>query len=409
MAVERLGADAARRIAVRAQGFGRPKPVGTAGIAAVKRTVERLGLLQLDSVNVFCRSHYMPVFSRLGPYQHELMDRLAAHGAGKPGRRQPRALFEYWGHEASLLPVSTHPLMRWRMAKVDTEAWRSIAAAARNDPGLVREVLAVVTDRGPIRASELGFERPQRKPQSMWNWHAGKVVLEYLFYAGQVTAAGRTNFERLYDLPERVLPAAVLAAPTPAEADAQRELVRIAASRLGVGTEQDFGDYFRLPRAASKARLAELVESGELLPVAVAGWARPGYLWSGTPTPRRVEARALLSPFDSLVWFRERTERLFGFHYRIEIYTPAPKRIFGYYVLPFLLGDSLVARVDLKADRQQRLLLVRGAFAEAGADHGVVARELAEELQITARWLGLEGVVVEPNGDLAGALATAAR
>jgi uncharacterized protein YcaQ len=250
--------------------------------------------------------------------------------------------------------------------------------------------------------------RAAKAPGEMWNWHDGKLSLEYLFWSGRVTAANRVNFERRYDLPERVLPAAVVDAPTPSREHAQRELVRLAARSLGVATEPDLGDYFRLPRRESKLRVAELVESGELAPVEVEDWDAPAYLWPAARRPRRVRARALLTPFDSLVWFRPRTERLFGFHYRIEIYTPAAKRRYGYYVLPFLLGDTLVARVDLKSDRSERALRVQGAFAEPGADHEHVAAELAEELATVAGWLGLDRVLVAPNGDLAPALAYAA-
>jgi uncharacterized protein YcaQ len=241
----------------------------------------------------------------------------------------------------------------------------------------------------------------------MWNWHDGKVALEYLFWAGRVTAARRVNFERLYDLPERVLPREVLDEPTPQPADAQRELTRIAARAYGVATEPDLRDYFRLPPQDSKARVAELVESGELLPVAVEGWAAPAYLWPAAVRPRRVSARALISPFDPLIWFRPRTERLFDFRYRIEIYTPAEQRIYGYYVLPFLLDEALVARVDLKSDRAAGVLRVQGAFAEPGADLGRVAEELADELAVTAGWLRLAGVQVMPRGDLAAQLSAA--
>jgi uncharacterized protein YcaQ len=241
----------------------------------------------------------------------------------------------------------------------------------------------------------------------MWNWHEGKVALEHLFFTGRVAAARRVNFERLYDITERVLPKRIQTVEPPADSDAQRELVRVAARALGVATEPDLGDYFRLPRAASKARVAELAAAGELEQVQVEGWDTPAFLWPDARQPRRVEARALLSPFDSLIWSRQRTERLFDFHYRIEIYTPAANRVYGYYVLPFLLGDRLVARVDLKSDRDRSALLVQGAFAERGVDRGHVAAELAAELRLVATWLGLDGLQLAGRGDLASALAEA--
>jgi uncharacterized protein YcaQ len=360
-------------------------------------------VLQLDSVNVFSRAHYLPLFSRLGPYDRARLDRLAGHGNGRIDRR----LFEYWAHEASLLPVELHPLLRWRMAAVDREAWGSIARIGRERPKLVADILALVRDRGPIRASDTGSRRAPQQPGEMWNWHEGKVALEYLFFTGQVTAARRVNFERLYDVAERVLPQAVLSAPTPPEPDAQRELVRIAARALGIAAEPDLGDYFRLPRAVSKQRVAELVASTELIPAEVEGWGVPAYLWHEARRPRRVNAQALLSPFDSLVWFRPRTERLFDFRYRIEIYTPAAKRVHGYYVLPFLLGNRLRARVDLKSDRDHGVLRVRAAHGEPGIDQELVAGALAAELHLVAAWLGLGNVSVERRGDLAGPLRAA--
>ena len=398
-----LSLAATRRIALAAQGFDRPRPPRPPSVNRIWQLVERLGVLQLDSVNVFLRAHYMPVFSRLGPYDRSRLDRIAGHGEGRIDRR----LIEYWAHEASLIPLELHPLLRWRMADVDTEAWGSISRVAHEHPDVVADTLELVAEQGPIRARDTGAVRGPPRPGHMWNWHQGKVALEHLFFTGRVAAARRINFERHYDTVERVIPGEIRARATPSRADAQRELVRVAARALGVATEPDLGDYFRLPRRDSKARVAELVAAGELAPVAVEGWAAPAYLWPEARRPRRVRARALLSPFDSLIWFRQRTERLFGFHYQIEIYTPAPKRIYDYYVLPFLLGEQLVARVDLKSDRTRGVLLVQGAFAESGVDVAHVAGELAGELRLVAGWLGLDEVVVARNGDLAPALTAA--
>ncbi len=409
--VDRLSAAAARRIALAAQGFADPRPAGRVDARHIRRVLDRVALLQLDSVNVFCRSHYLPVFSRVGPYPREVLDRLTAHTAGPAtsarAKTPARELFEYWAHEASLVPVELQPLLRWRMARADDEAWGNMVRAARDFPQFIEDVFDLVAREGPVRAGDTGIPRPDPRAGHMWNWHDGKVALEYLFWSGRVTAARRVNFERHYDLPERVLPADIVGAPTPSVDDAQRELVRIAARALGVATEPDLGDYFRLPRAESKLRVTELVAAGELLPVTVEGWKAPAYLRPEARRPRRVDARALLSPFDSLIWFRERAERLFRFRYRVEIYTPAAKRIYGYYVLPFLLGDSLVARVDLKSDRQAGVLRVPGAFAEPDVDVARVADALAAELSITAKWLDLDGVVVGERGDLAAPLSHA--
>jgi uncharacterized protein YcaQ len=389
---ERLPAGLARRIALAAQGFAEPRPAGGGDLRRLRRMAERLAVVQIDSVNVLSRSHYLPGFSRLGPYPREAMDALA-------GRRHD--LFEYWAHEASFLPVRLQPFLRWRMAAAEAHAWGSMVRVQRERPGYVAELLDRVREQGPLRASELAEERPDR-PGSMWNWHAGKAALEWLFYSGALTARERTtSFERVYDLPERVLPAAVLAAPTPDRADAVRELVRTAARALGVATETDLRDYFRLPVADARQAVAELAEAGELRPVEVPGWGRPAWLDPQARRPRRVRARALLSPFDSLVWERPRVERIFGFRYRLEIYTPAAKRVHGYYVLPFLLGDQLVARVDLKADRQAGVLRVQAAHAEEGVTHALVAAELAEELRLLCGWLELGRVAVAGRGDLA--------
>lgn len=395
-----LTAAAARRIALAAQGFGAPRPAGTVTARHIRKVVDTMGLLQLDSVNVLSRSHYLPVYSRLGPYPREILDRLTAHTAG----RFRREYVEYWAHEASLVPLRTHPLLRWRMARAREDAWGGMRRIARERPGLLDEVRRKVKLEGPLRSADLGIERAPRKAGQMWNWHDGKVALEYLFWAGEIGAARRVNFERHYDLIERILPTEVLAAPTPSEPDAHRELIRIAARAYGVATEPDLRDYFRLPARSSRERVAELVEAGELLPVTVKGWKQPGYLWPAARRPRRMDARALLSPFDPLVWFRDRALRLFDFHYRIAIYTPAAQRVHGYYVLPFLLGDSLVARVDLKADRKAGVLLVQSAWAESGIDQPLVVGQLAEELADLAGWLELGDIVVTGAGDLAPAL-----
>jgi len=389
----------ARRIALAAQGFAERRPQGRVDARHVARVLDRIGLLQIDSVNVLVRSHYLPLFSRLGPYDTALLDRLAWGG-----RR--RRLFEYWGHEASLIPVALHPLFRWRMERArQGECWGSLSRFAAQRRAYVDRVLAEVAARGPLGASEVG--EAGRAQGSWWGWSDGKHALEWLFWAGLVTTARRRVFERLYDLPERVLPPEVAAAPTPAEADAQRALVRLAARAMGVASEAELRDYFRLPLADCRARVAELVEAGALVPVAVEGLPQTAYLDAAARWPRRIEARALLSPFDSLVWMRSRTERLFGFRYRIALYTPRHKRTHGYYVLPFLLGDRLVARVDLKADRACCTLRVPSAHVEDGIDPAAVAPALAAELRLMARWLGLEEVAAARRGDLAGPLQAA--
>jgi uncharacterized protein len=391
--VERLPAGLARRIALAAQGFADPRPTGPVGTRQLRRMAERLAVLQIDSVNVLSRAHYVPAFSRLGPYPRELLDGLC-------GRR----LFEYWAHEASFLPVRLHPHLRWRMHAAEEHAWGSMVRIQRERPHYVAEVLERVRAEGPLKASDLAEPRPDR-PGSMWNWHAGKVALEWLFYSGALTARGRTtSFERVYDLPERVLPTDILQAPTPDEPEAVRELVRTAARSLGVATERDLRDYFRLRPQQARSAIAELADAGELQPVEVTGWGGPAWLDPEARRPRRVRARALVSPFDSLVWERPRVERIFGFRYRIEIYTPAAKRVHGYYVLPFLLGDQLVARVDLKADRQAGVLRVQAAHAEEGAERALVSSALADELRLMADWLQLDDVVVAERGDLAGDL-----
>jgi uncharacterized protein YcaQ len=337
-------------------------------------------------VNVLARAHYLPAFSRLGPYDRELLDR-ASH-------RAPRTLFEYWGHEMSLLPVSLHPLLRWRMSRASTDAWGSVRRIARDRPKLIKELLSDIRERGPLSASDLAEDTDQPKGP-WWDWSDVKWGLAYLFWSGEVTTARRRNFERLYDVPERVLPKRVLDAPTPPVDEAQRELLRIASRSLGVATEAELRDYFRLPTDESKLRVAELVSAGELAPVEVEGWGRtPAYLSAGATVPRRASARSLVGPFDSLIWERKRVARLFGFDYRIEIYVPAQERRHGYYVLPLLLDDRLVARVDLKADRDASVLRVRARHFEDGAPRETEAA-LDAELKSMAGWLGLEKVAAE--------------
>jgi uncharacterized protein len=389
----------ARATVLSAQGFGRERPQSEIGAAEISEVVRRLGVVQLDSVNVFCRSHYMPVFSRLGSYDRELLDRLVGHTEQDGGRE----FFEYWGHEASIMSANVYGLLRWRNARADLEAWKFVVDFAREHPDYVEQTLGLVKDQGPIRASATGAVRDQGREGEMWNWHEGKLALEHLFYAGRVAVARRVNFERLYDLPQRVLPADALDQDQP-EPDAQRQLIRIAASALGVATEPDLGDYFRLTRGDSKARVAELVDAGELTPVGVDGWDAVAYLSPDAGKPGQIQGRALLSPFDSLIWTRTRTQRVFDFDYHLEIYTPAAKREYGYYVLPFLVEDQLVGRVDLKTDRKAHRLLVQGVFFEAHSNDELVAPELAHELTDVAQWLGLDGVDVLAQSDPASAL-----
>ncbi|NYE37484.1 hypothetical protein F4692_002617 [Nocardioides cavernae] len=395
----------ARRIALAAQGFC-DRPHATPSTRTFDRTLARTGVLQVDSVNVLQRAHFMPLYSRMGPYDVDLLRRAA--------ERRPRRVVEYWAHVQALMPVELWPLMRHRMEKYRSERgkWGFVAS----DPDLEQRVLAAVRDRGPVTARDLEDEfstGPRTREHWGWNWSEARKVLDYLFLVGDVAIAGRTSqFEVVYDLPERVLPAAVLDAPTPTEQEAVTELVRRAARSHGVASAACLADYYRLRlqpapgRASTKVAVDELVESGELIPVTVQGWKRQAYLHRDARLPRRVTARALLSPFDPVVWERDRAEALFDFFYRIEIYVPAPKRVHGYYVLPFLLGDRLVARVDLKADRANRVLLVPGAFAEDAAPPET-AEELAAELWRLAGWLGLDDVVVGTRGGLAGDLAHA--
>ena len=391
--VETLSLAAARRIALAAQGLGGPRSAAPVGPRRLLALADRLGLFQIDSVNVLARAHYLPAFSRLGAYDRGLLDR-AAWG-------KPRRLFEYWGHEASLLPLDLHPLLRWRIAQAERGeiGWGHLRAYAGERRPEAEAVLARIAAEGPLAASDLETGRT-----GWWEWSGAKCALEWLFWAGRITTATRRgSFERVYDLPERVLPAAILALPTPEPAEAHRALLLRAARALGVATARDLRDYFRLSPADAAPRLAELAEAGALLPVRVEGWRDLAWLDPEARRPRRVAGQALLAPFDPLIWERARAERLFGIRYRIEIYTPAEKRVHGYYVLPFLLGDRIAARVDLKSDRAAATLLVQAAHLEAGAPPGT-AEALAAELKLMAEWLGLERIAVRRRGDLAQAL-----
>ncbi|MEV1286949.1 crosslink repair DNA glycosylase YcaQ family protein [Micromonospora sp. NPDC049679] len=397
---ESLSLSQARRIALAAQGFTDPPPGGVPDLRHLRRVLGRVGLLQMDSVNVLQRAHYLPLYSRLGPYPTALLDR-AAYG-------RPRELFEYWGHEASLIPVALQPALRWRMAAAHTHAWGGMRRIAVEQPELVAWVLDEVRAKGPLTAAEIEHDAPRETGNWGWNWSAVKRALEFLFWAGEVTAASRNSaFARVYDLPERVLPPAVLAAPTPEPADAYRRLVEVAARALGVAAEPELRDYFRLPLRAARTAIAELVEAGALGPVRVQGWRQPAFLHADARLPRWVRANTLVSPFDPLIWERARTERLFGFAYRIEIYVPAPQRVHGYYVLPFLQGDRFTARVDLKADRKAGVLRVPAAWGEPDAAPAETVPALAAELRRLAGWLGLAEVAGPLAGDLAGPLAAA--
>ena len=395
-----LSAIEARRIALAAQGFGASRPEGEIGKRQLLKAFDRLGAVQIDSVNVVSRTHYLPAFSRLGAYPRALLDEVA-------WGRKP-AVFEYWAHEASLLPLSAQPLLRWRMADAHdgVGVWGGVARFLRERRDLVDRALEEIRVRGPLAASELDLG--VKGAGGWWGWSESKRALECLFWTGELTTATRRGtFERVYGLPEKVLPSRVLDSPTPDRDAAQRELLRIAARAMGVATERDLRDYFRMGVAETRARLAELVEAGDLAPVAVEGWRKAAYLDPAARKPRRIAAAALLSPFDNAIWFRERTERMFGVRIRLEIYTPAAKRTHGYYVLPFLEGDALTARVDLKAERTAGVLRVQSSHAEPWATAATPAK-LAAELKLMAGWLGLERVEVEPRGELAADLAAAA-
>ncbi|MDT5069575.1 MAG: uncharacterized protein QOK02_5730 [Mycobacterium sp.] len=401
----RLSADAARRTAVAAQGFAEAKPVGAVTRAHLRKLVSRIQVLQLDSVSVAVRAHYAPIFSRLGPYDREILEKAAwSHSA-----KSPRLLVEYWAHEAALMAVDDWPLLRWRMREYEHGRWGT--EIVKKNGRLAEDIVAAVTELGPSTAGQIEahLEVEQRGRKGPW-WDRSdtKWVAEALWSSGVLTTSTRVGFARHYDLTERVLPPEVFAREVD-DVEAVRQLVLRAAGALGVATEPDLRDYFRLNPKQSKPAVAALVASGELEEVDVDGWAAPAYLPAGQTVPRRDRGTALLCPFDPLIFFRPRVERVFGFHYRIEIYVPQPKRQFGYYVWPFLLDGRLVGRVDLKAERASGALNVVGAFTEPGQDAGYVAGALADELRSMASWLDLDDVTVGERGDLVGALRKALR
>jgi uncharacterized protein YcaQ len=390
--VTTLSAAQARRIALAAQGIGRPRPASV-GTRQLNSTIDRLALLQLDSVNVFERSHYLPLFARLGGYDKAQLDALTFARKGR--------YIEYWAHEAAIIPVESWPLFRWKMAAL-RDRYSAAGGWVDANPAMLDWLRAELAEKGPLAASKIEHDAVVRTGP-WWGWSEVKTGLEYLFMFGEVVTAGRTRFERTYALADAVLPGHILDADVPKE-EAIRQLMSVSAVAHGIGTLSDLADYFRLKQAPARAAVQQLVDAGELIPVTVAGWDRPAWLHRDARIPRRIEATSLLSPFDPVVWQRGRAERMFGFHYRIEIYTPPAKRVFGYYTLPLLVDDRLVGRVDLKSDRQNRVLRVQAAWTEAGAPAETAAR-LAPLLRETTAWQGLDGVEVMDRGDLAGAVA----
>jgi hypothetical protein len=375
-----------RRAHIAAQGLASPRPKSP-NLGHVKRAIRQMGVLQIDSVNVVERAHHLTLFSRLGPYDVDLLWRAL----------RERDVFEYWAHMASFSPVEDWPLLRHRMDR--EREWGAIKRLTTEAPGYIETIYQEIVERGPLTTSDL--EDPGTSQGPWWGWADGKIVLEWFLMTGRATVADRRNFTRYYDITERVIPPEHRGSPAIAADEAKKVLLLRAAEKIGVGTGKDLADYFRYVYTDCRPAIRELVDAGELVEVEVEGVKDPSFMRPGTRIPRATEARALLNPFDPIVWFRPRTEQIYDFHYRIEIYTPEPKRQYGYYVFPFLLGDELVGRVDIKADRKEKLLRVPGAFVEPGQDAGRVAPEMAAELRVMAEWLGLADVVVGNKGDLA--------
>ena len=378
----------ARRVAIAAQGLASPQPSSRPNLGHVRRAIRSVGLVQIDSVNVLERAHQLTLFSRLGPYDNDLLWRGL----------EERRLFEFWARMASFCPIEDYPLYRYKMESYAKGNWSRIKDLNARAPQYVEAVYQELAERGPLTASELA--EPGERKGPWWGWADGKVALEYLFSAGRVAVSFRRNFTRYYDITERVIPTEILEQPPMPSAEAKKRLILKAAKALGIGTATDIINYYWIRVDQGKPILASLVAEGKLVEVEVAGWSQPAYLDADAVIPRSVAVSTLVNPFDTYMWKRERIERLNGFQYRSEIYVPAPKRVFGYYVLPFLLGEDLVARVDLKADRKTGVLRAPGAFLEDGVDPAHVARELARELREMARWLGLGDISVGRKGDL---------
>jgi uncharacterized protein len=398
----RFSAAEARRIALAAQGFAvvRPPAPSRRHFTAL---FERLGLVQIDSVNVLVRAHYMPFFSRLGPYPMEWLDEAAYHV-------RKRQLFEYWGHEASLIRLDLLSYLGWRMRKAATGdgVWSSVRNISKEQPELLRQIETEIRSRGPMSAGQLEkVLSGERRTAGWWGWSDCKRAVEWLFWVGRLTTASRRNFERIYDLTERVFPN--FRADEISEAEGHRMLIRVAAKALGIATAGDLREYFRLTPEGCRRGIEELASTGELIRVDVDGWSQPAFLDPKARLPRQLEIKALVSPFDPLLWDRRRAERLFGFRYRIEIYTPAHKREHGYYVVPFLLGNTFAARLDLKADRAASILRVLSAHYEPAVKPKEIIEPLRDELAELARWLKLDRIVVSKRGNLAGALARSLR
>ena len=386
--MRRITIDQAKRYALAAQGFNEPRPSGRIDRRHFRKVLDRVRLIQLDSVNYFSRAHFMPFFSRLGPYDRDgLDDWLWRSGE----------LFEYWAHEASLIPADQHQLFRWQMERGAN--WKAMKRLQEEEPEYIESVLKQVEAKGPIQTKDL--ENPgTRMGRAMWDWNTGKLALEVLFIEGRITTADRPNFTRMYDLAEKVIPREHLDASDLPIEEAQTRLLDQAARAMGVATAEDLGDYYRIRMPETRPLVDRMAASAQLVEVEVDGWDKVAYLHPEAKLPRAARGTALLSPFDSLVWCRPRVERLWDFHYRIEIYVPEPKRVYGYYVLPFLMDGDLVGRVDIKTDRQEGVLRVKGAFAEPDVDKVVVGEALRGELERVATWLSMSEIEVAANGNL---------